>query len=131
MFNGCLREGSVPKEWKSAFIVPLYKGKGDHLECANYRGISLLSVVGKVYGTILIERIRKSVDRAIGEEQCGFREGRGCVDQIFAVRHLCEKYLGVSKKVYMAFMDLEKAYDRIDRDALWQIMRIYGVGGTC
>ena len=116
MFNGCLREVSVPIEWKSACIVPLYKG---NRECVYYRGISLLNVVGKVYGTILIERIRNSVNRTIGEEQCGFMEGRGCVDQIFAVRQLCEKYLRVSKKVYMAFMNLKKAYDRID----WEVLR--------
>ena len=46
------------------------------------------------------------------------------------VRQLCEKYLGLNREVYMAFMDLEKAYDRIDRDALWQVLRIYGVGGN-
>ena len=49
--------------------MPLYKGKGERSECANYRGISLLSVVGKVYGGILIDRIRSSVDRVIGEAQ--------------------------------------------------------------
>ena len=59
------------------------------------------------------------------------REGKGCIDQIFVVRQICEKYLGVNKEVYMAFMDLEKAYDRIDRDALWQTLRIYSVGGSC
>ena len=58
--------------------MPLYKGKGDCLECANYRGISLRSVVGKLYGRIFIERIRNSTDRATEEEQCGFREGMGC-----------------------------------------------------
>ena len=47
------------------------------------------------------------------------------MDQIFAVRQLCKKYLGVNREVYMAFMDLEKAYDRIDRNALWQVLRIY------
>ena len=52
------------------------------------------------------------------------------MDQIFAVRQLCEKYLGVNKEVYMAFMDLEKVYDTIDRNALWQVLRIYGVGGN-
>ena len=49
MFNGCLCEGKVPRDWKSACIVPLYKGKGHCLECANYRGISLLGVVGELY----------------------------------------------------------------------------------
>ena len=128
MMNGCWTEGKVPEEWKKACIVPLYKGKGSRFECQNYRGISLLSVVGKVYGRILIDRVRKSTDEAIGEEQCGFRQGRGCIDQIFAVRQICEKYMMKQKDVYMAFMDLEKAYDRVDRDALWQVLRIYGVG---
>ena len=52
------------------------------------------------------------------------------MDQIFAVRQLCEKYLRVNKEVYMAFMDLNRAYDRIDRIGLWQVLRIYGVGGN-
>ena len=52
-----------------------------------------------------------------------FQEGRGCVDQVFAVRQLCEKYLDVNKEIYMAFMDLEKGYDRIYRVVLWQGLR--------
>ena len=59
---------------------------------------------------------------------CG-REGRICVNQIFVVRQLCEKYLGISKEIYMAFMDFVKAYDEIDRVALWQMLRICGEGG--
>ena len=70
-------------------IAPLYKGKGDRFEFANYRGISLLSVIGKVYGGILIEPIRKSCDAAIEENKRGFREGRVCVDQIFAMGQIC------------------------------------------
>ena len=70
---------------------------------------------------LLIDRIRSSVDRTIGEEQCGFRVGRDCMDQIFVVRQLCEKYFGVNREVYMAFMDLEKAYVIIERNALWHL----------
>ena len=65
----------------------------------------------------------------IGEEQGGFRSGRGCVDQIFAVRKICEKYLAKGKEVFWAFMDLEKAYDRIDREGMWKMLGLYGVGG--
>ena len=129
MFNGCFESGCVPGDWKSACIVPLYKGKGDRRECGSYRGISLLSVVGKVYGRVLIERVIECTDEAIGEEQCGFRSGRGCTDQIFVVRQVCEKMLEKHREVFWAFMDLEKAYDRIDREALWQVLGIYGVGG--
>ena len=63
-------------------LVPLYKGKGDVHECSNFRGISLLSVVGKVYGRILINRIRDETENVIAEVLNGFRRGRGCTDQI-------------------------------------------------
>ncbi len=65
----------------------------------------------------------------MSEEQEGFRKGRGCVDQIFAMKRLVEEYLHKDTKSYAAFMDLEKAYNRVDREALWSVLRIYGVGG--
>ena len=67
----------VPMDWRGACIVPLYKRKGDKCECSNSRGISLLSVVGKLFGGVLIKRVRAGTECAIGEEQCGFRQGRG------------------------------------------------------
>ncbi len=54
----------------------------------------------------------------MSEEQGGFRKGRGCIDQIFEMKRLVEEYLGKDKKLYAAFMDLEKAYDRVDKEAL-------------
>ena len=59
----------------------MYKGKSDKRECSNSRGISLLSVVGKLYRRVLIRRIRAGTECAIGEEQCGLRQGIGCMDQ--------------------------------------------------
>mgnify|MGYP000675205646 CR=1 FL=1 len=78
--------------------------------------------------TVLIGRIVNRTDSVLGEEQCDFRSGRGCVDQLFVVRHLGEKFFAKGKNLFLAFMDLEKAYDRVDRDALWQVLRLYGVG---
>ena len=75
--------GFVPENWRSAVIFPLYKGKGGRTECRNYRGISLLSVVEKMYARILVDRIRRMTGGLIVERQGGFRAGRGCVDQIF------------------------------------------------
>ena len=129
LMNVCMRSGKVPKEWMIGCIVPLYKGKGDPLECKNNRGISLLSVPGKVYGRILIERVIESSERQIGEEQSGFRKGRSCADQIYVLRQVCEKMREKKRSLYVAFMDLEKAYDRVDREAMWQVLRIYGIGG--
>ncbi len=65
----------------------------------------------------------------MSEEQGGFRKGGGCVDQMFAVKRLVTEYLGKDKKLYAAFMDLEKAYDRVNREALWGVLQIYDVGG--
>ena len=72
--------------------MPLYKGTVGRCESSNSRDISLLSVVGKLYGRVLIKRVRTGTECAIGEEQCGFRQGRGCMGQMFAVRLVCEKH---------------------------------------
>ena len=71
--------------------MPLYKGKGEKGNCSNYRGISLLSVVGKLYAGILVERVRRVTEEMIGEEQGAFRSGRGCVYQIFTLKQMSEK----------------------------------------
>ena len=76
-------ESSVlSEEWRSAVIVPLYKYKGERTKCKNYRGISLLSVVGKIYAGILIDRVRRVTGGLIDDEQEVLREGRGCVGHI-------------------------------------------------
>ena len=57
--NVCFMESRVPKDWQRAAIVLLYNGKDDKMECENYRGISLLSIPGKAYRRVLIERVRE------------------------------------------------------------------------
>ena len=106
-------------------IVPLYKGKGERSQCGNYRGISLLSVVRKLCGRVLIETVKRQTNNSVSDEQCEFRDGRGCVDQIFFLKNLIEKSLERNRKLYVRYMDLEKAYDRVDREGLW----MYGIGG--
>ena len=81
----------VPEDWRSAVIVPLYKSKGARTECKNYRGISLLSVVGKIYAVILVDRVCTVTGGLIDDEQGGFRAGRGCVDQIFTLKQIGKK----------------------------------------
>ncbi len=102
--------------------MPLYKGKGNREECNNYRGISLLSVPGKIYGRILNERMMKITDKSVGDEHGGFQKSRECVDQIFAMKILVEKYLEKDRKLFAAFMDLEKACDGVDRKSLWETL---------
>ena len=83
--------GVVAEGWRSAVSVPLYKGKGERKECSNYRGISLLNVVGKIYEGILVVRVRKVTEGLIDDKQGGFRTEKGCVDQVFTLKQIGEK----------------------------------------
>src|ERR1700755_3177614 len=129
MFNVCWGEGKVPQEWQDACVVPIYKGKGDKMACKNYRGISLLSVVGKIYGKVLVAKVKELTRERVGEEQGGVREGRGCVDQVFTLRMIGEKLREKDRVGYVCFMDLEKAYDRVCRKKLFEVLREGGVSG--
>ena len=75
----------------------------------------------------MYKRVWAGTECAIGEEHCGFRQGRGCMDQVFAVRQVCEKNLANGKDIFLAFMDFEKAYT-IDRHGMFKMLRVYGVG---
>ena len=80
---------------------------------------------------MLINRVRAGAECAIGEEQCGFRQGRGCMNQVFTVRQVYEKYHPNGKDVFWSVMDLEKAnrYDLLAGYGMWQMLRVYRVGG--
>ena len=123
--NLVLKEGCIPKDWELSTLIPLYKGKGDPLDCGSYRAIKLLEHGMKVFERVLEKRIRKIVK--IDEMQFGFMPGRGTTDAIFVVRQLQEKYRGSRKKLYFGFVDLEKAFDRVPREVVKWALRKSGV----
>lgn len=86
-------------------------------ECDNSRGICELSVPGKIYGTVLIERLMQVTEK-VSHKHWGFRKGKLCVNQIFAVKLAAEEYVGKDGKLHASLMDLQKAYDRVDREGL-------------
>ena len=86
-------------------------------------------MVGKIYAGVLVERVRRVTEGLIGEEQGAFRRGTGCVDQIFTLKQMSEKMEEKNRKLYLGFMDLQQAYDRVNREALWQVLVNYGVSG--
>ena len=111
----------MPRDWEESLMIHIFKQKGDILECGNHRGIKLTEHGLKVLERILDERLREIVK--IGRQQYGFIKGRGTVEAIFIVRQLQEKRLEGNQKLYCAFIDLEKAYDRIPREVVFWCLR--------
>jgi len=122
IFNDLLEGKEIPKDWKDSITIPIYKGKGDAMDCGNYRGVRLLEHGMKVYEYVLERRLREIVD--IGDYQFGFRQGRSTTGAIFIVRQLQEKYNQKKRKLYHIFIDLEKAFDRVPRKVIeWALRR--------
>ena len=91
-------------------IVPVPK-KGNLQSCDNWRGISLLDVVGKVMGRVFQERLQVIAEELLPDSQCKFWRVKGCMDMIFVARQLMEKTREHEDSLFMMFADLKKAYD--------------------
>ena len=126
----CWRSGDVPQELRNAKIVTLYKNKGDKGDCNNYRGISLLSITGKVFARVILKRLQTIAERVLPESQCGFRAGRSTMDMIFSLRQLQEKSREQGKPLFVCFVDLTKAFDTVSRSGLYSVLRRIGCPPT-
>ena len=113
------REGKVPQQWKDAVITVLHK-KGDKTECGNHRGISLVSHAGKVLLEVVARRLSAYCEAKglLPEKQCGFRPNRSTTDMMFVVLRLQETGRKARMYLFMCFIDLQKAYDTVDRTLL-------------
>ena len=127
LFNLIWTKGEVPQDFRDSYIINLFKNKGSAAECGNYRGISLLSIGGKILAKVMATRLLKYVDQILPETQSGFRPKRGTTDLIFTLKQLQEKAKEQQSQIYVAFIDLAKAFDSINRKALWQIMGRFGI----
>jgi len=119
LYQSIWSSGSVPQKFKDALIVHIFKWKGDQLVCNDHRWISLLSIPGKVLARVILNRLTKHVteNNIFPESQCGFRSGRSTMDMIFTARQFQEKCREQQRELYVAFIDLTKAFDSVDRSA--------------
>ena len=108
--NAIIRQHKIPEDWKQSILLPIFKGKGDPL-CGCYRAKKLMEHGMKVLERVLEKREQVKID----DMQFGFTPGKGTTDAIFIVRQLQEKFRSKRKTLYYAFLDLEKAYDRVRR----------------
>ena len=92
---------------------PVYK-KGDKLDPSNYRAITLLSIPGKVFCRMILNRIQVTIDSHLTEEQCGFRSSRGTTDAVFVVRQIIEKARERRIKLHWNFADFKASFDTIN-----------------
>ena len=119
--NEILNGKNMPHDWRMSTVVPIYKKKGSVMDCANYRGVKLLEHSMKVVERLLEKRLRRLVK--VDQMQFGFMSGRSTVDAIFILRTMQESYLEKNRKLFICFVDLEKAFDRVPRKVIEWALR--------
>lgn len=102
--------------------MALYKNKGNKSDCGNYRDISLLFIVGKIFACILLNRLVIVSERNLPEEQCDFHPEWSTADVVSAMGQIKEKYIKQDKPLYSIFLDLTNGFDIVHREALWTIL---------
>ena len=115
-----------PQDWQRSVFIPIPK-KGNAKECSNYRTIALISHASKVMLKILQARLQQYMKRELPDVQAGFRKGRGTRDQIANIPWIIEKAKEFQKNIYFCFIDYAKAFDYVDHNKLWKILKEMGI----
>ena len=130
LYNAVLHNERVPCKWNESRVVLMHKGgHKSKKELKNYRPIALMDTIGKIFCMIVNERLRECVEMngLLSDEQNGFRKNRRGEDNIFIVRELLDACKRENRKGYFAFLDIEKAYDRVNREILCKVLSKCGM----
>ena len=117
-----------PQYWKRSVFIPIPK-KGNAKESSNYHTIALISHTSKVMLKILQARLQQYVNHELPDVQAGFQKGRGTRDQIANIRWIIEKAREFQKNIYFCFIDYAQAFDCVDHNKLWKILKEMGIPG--
>ncbi|GBP91608.1 LINE-1 retrotransposable element ORF2 protein [Eumeta japonica] len=126
MFNDITNTETIPQQWTKSHIILLYK-KGDKYDIGNYRPISLMSNVYKIFAKIILKRIERTLDENQPKEQAGFRSDYSVIDHIHVVRQILEKYNEYQLTYYIAFIDYSKAFDSLQHAKIWEALLQQGI----
>lgn len=126
LFDKCRSSEHTPDDWHLVNIVPIFK-KGDKYNRANYRRVSLLSCVYKLYTRVLQRRLAAYLREHIVEEQAGFSEGKGCDDNLCIMTEVMERKVANREALFVALVDMRAAFDTVWRDGLWYKLELMGV----
>ena len=130
LYNKVLKSGAFPPSWNKGRVTLVHK-KGSKEMLGNYRPLTVIVSLSGLYSRLLNERLTRAVEThgLLGEIQNGFRRDRRGADNSFILNTILWKQKALRKKVHMAFIDLVKAYDMVDRNILWNKMSGFGFGG--
>jgi len=127
LLNRCWNEGRFPEAWRRAMVVGVFRT--DEATCpSNYRPISLLATVYKLFGRILAARLQTGLDEALRCTQFGFRRGRSTAEPLFVVRRVQDLVHGrQNQALHLIFLDWANAFDKVDTRCLASVLKRYSV----
>ena len=139
LINKIYNSGYIPEDFRKSIFVPIPKVSRAQ-ECSDFRTIALISHASKVLLHLIKRRITPIIERQLGESQMGFRKGKGTKDAIFQLRTICDRITQMNiekniqgkkttkrKKLYLCFVDYQKAFDRVRHDKLTEVMERAGI----
>ena len=130
LINLSLSTAKVPKSWKQANVIPIFK-KGDKDDINNYRPVSILSCVNKIMEKIVFKHVYNYIkdNNLISPHQSGFKPGDSTVNQLSYLYHVFSEALDKKKDVHIVFCDISKAFDRVWHDGLIYKLKKFGIHG--
>ena len=132
LFQMCFNSGKIPSVWRKSVILPIPKCRtNDSRMPLNYRGISLLSVVSKLYSSVLNQRLTTFLDNnsILVDEQNGFLKDRSCQDHVFVLTSIIRNRLNNDLPTFVTFIDLQKAFYFVDRNVLLYKLLLNDIDG--
>ena len=130
LFNKDFSTGAVPQSWKTSLVTPIFK-KGDATDTANYRPIAVGEPLSRLYASILVQPLVQFTEQQDlrSPTQAGYRPEHSTIHQAFVLQHVIDKHRRLKSPLYLCFVDLKSAYDRVQWPLLWDLLQRLGVQG--